>query len=348
MINDQLNELYSNPKYGLVGRDRFWPRVKEHLPHVTYRQMAEFLRSHPINQRHQRQKKAPVVRPIISKRVHERWQADLIEVPRQHFNKNYRYILTIIDHHSKYAWAYPSKDKQGRSIAALLSPLLMKHRPSILQTDNGSEFVNEHVQRLLERSGTKHLVSLPYKPRTNGAVERFNLTLKTMLSRYQVQNGTKVWINALPVVLKNYNSAIHSTTGASPEDVFKGARSGTPGIRRQAAAMVERAERIPIGSIVRIARTSRGLAKKGYDYWSKETYTVRTASRHKQPRYTLDGKPGIFYTHELQVVPNVIPVIEHRAPEIYPDRERILREVQQRPYEKRSSRTRRAPSRLNL
>ena len=44
----------------------------------------------------------------------DQWVADLIEVqPLAQYNKGIRYLLTVIDVLSKYAWVQPLKNKNG-------------------------------------------------------------------------------------------------------------------------------------------------------------------------------------------------------------------------------------------
>ena len=48
----------------------------------------------------------------------ETWSADLIDKSSlSKYNNNYKFILTVIDIFTKYAWAIPLKNKSGLSIA---------------------------------------------------------------------------------------------------------------------------------------------------------------------------------------------------------------------------------------
>ena len=50
--------------------------------------------------------------------IHHQWVADLVEVQRlAEHNGGTRYLLTVLDVLSKYAWVEPLKDKTGRSLA---------------------------------------------------------------------------------------------------------------------------------------------------------------------------------------------------------------------------------------
>ena len=56
-------------------------------------------------------------RSVIVFNKDEIWSADLVEMQAfSSFNKGFKYILTVIDVFSKYAWAVPIKDKSAASV----------------------------------------------------------------------------------------------------------------------------------------------------------------------------------------------------------------------------------------
>jgi hypothetical protein len=91
--------------------------------------------------------------------------------------------------------------------------------PAVVQADNGLEFRNHHFTELAARYGFKQVFSSSYSPQSNGCVERFNKTLKQLIRHRLVSSGTKKWIDVLPDLLANYNSAVHTSTGFSPDDI---------------------------------------------------------------------------------------------------------------------------------
>ncbi len=61
-------------------------------------------------------KKFPV-RSYRAKFKNQFWQADLNEmIPYKNENKNFKYILTVIDVFSRYAWALPLKNKTAGEV----------------------------------------------------------------------------------------------------------------------------------------------------------------------------------------------------------------------------------------
>ena len=52
------------------------------------------------------------------------------------WRRKFNYILTIIDHFSKYAWVYPLVSKHGELIRDKLSSIFIIGHFNILHTDN--------------------------------------------------------------------------------------------------------------------------------------------------------------------------------------------------------------------
>ena len=70
----------------------------------------------------------------------EQWQADLVDVQAlKKDNDGYRFLLTVIDVLSKYAWVVPLKDKTGKSLVDAFDTVFKKDArvPEHLQTDAG-------------------------------------------------------------------------------------------------------------------------------------------------------------------------------------------------------------------
>ena len=83
--------------------------------------------------------------------IDETWQADLVDMQLYaRENTGFKYLLTIIDVFSKFAWVVPSKSKTGEDITEAMKSVLVKGRaPKNLQVDQGSEFYNSKFKPLL-------------------------------------------------------------------------------------------------------------------------------------------------------------------------------------------------------
>ena len=76
----------------------------------------------------------------------ESWSIDLIDRSSlSKCNKHFNFILTIIDNHTKSAWAIPLEDKSGKSTTTALKNLVEKARrkPDKIWSDRGKAFYNK-------------------------------------------------------------------------------------------------------------------------------------------------------------------------------------------------------------
>ena len=97
-------------------------------------------------------------------------------------NRRMRYLLTHIEVLSKFAWVLALKSKRGMAVCVALRHLLENEptpRRSVkLQTDQGKEFYNQHVQHLVDEYNI-HYYFIRGEPKAAMA-EHFNHTLKEL------------------------------------------------------------------------------------------------------------------------------------------------------------------------
>ena len=83
------------------------------------------------------------------------------------------YLLVIIDAHSKWIEALPTKSTSSHVTIELLRSLFAQFGlPETIVSDNGSCFVSEEFQQFLKSNGIKQITSAPYHPSSNGLAER--------------------------------------------------------------------------------------------------------------------------------------------------------------------------------
>ena len=152
-------------------------------------------------------------RKVIVNHIDDIWSADLVEIP---LDQGYKYILTVIDVFSKYAWAIPLKNKQSLTVIDAFEKIIKDsgRTPIKLWTDAGSEFINKQFKKFL--IDTKIELYHTFNEGKAVVIERFNRTLKEkMWFRFTV-NGNKNWLNILPSLISEYNHSIHRTIKATP------------------------------------------------------------------------------------------------------------------------------------
>ena len=112
----------------------------------------------------------------------ECWSIDLIDRSSlSKYNKNYKFIFTIIDNHTKYAWAIPLKDKSGRSTTTAFENLIekTKRKPDKIWPDRGKEFYNKSFLDFLKQNEIQ--IYLNHSDLKAVFVERFNRTLLDLI-----------------------------------------------------------------------------------------------------------------------------------------------------------------------
>ena len=83
----------------------------------------------------------------------ERYQVDTVYLS-DYLVIDKRYILTMVDHLSKYGWIVVMSDKKAANVLRAIKLCLVTHgKPESFHTDNGSEFVNVNLKTYLEKSG---------------------------------------------------------------------------------------------------------------------------------------------------------------------------------------------------
>ena len=72
-------------------------------------------------------------------------------------NQGFKYVLVMVDHFTRFAWAVPMKSKSAAAtMAAFQSVTIPNGKPRILLSDNGSEFDNITFEQYCKAFGVKH------------------------------------------------------------------------------------------------------------------------------------------------------------------------------------------------
>ena len=128
-------------------------------------------------------KRSRIIKYIKSSSLYERYQADTVELDSRITEDNkYPYLLTIVDHFSKYGFAYPVKDKKAETIRDHIAQAFIIGDPSMLHTDNGKEFETNILSSWLENRGIRHVLGGKFHPQSQGAVESFIKTIQKFLN----------------------------------------------------------------------------------------------------------------------------------------------------------------------
>lgn len=120
------------------------------------------IKSDIVDEIHRRCLKKFVRRRVVAKSIDELWQCDLVEmIPYEKTNNGYKYILTIIDVFSRFAFSKALKDKKAQTVATAFEEIFVHDRrvPKLIQSDAGKEFYNKIFSSLMQKYEIKHFSS---------------------------------------------------------------------------------------------------------------------------------------------------------------------------------------------
>jgi transposase InsO family protein len=135
----------------------------------------------------------------------------------------YDYAHAIVDDHARLAYVELHADEKAATVTAFVERALAFFGAhgivaKRLMTDNSFSYVNNRsLRELLARHCIRHLTTEPYRPRTNGKVERFHQTMAREWAYGLGYRSHRQRNQALPHWLEHYNRRRpHSSLGGRP------------------------------------------------------------------------------------------------------------------------------------
>ncbi len=159
--------------------------------------------------------KLPLCEPQV---ITERFEKLAIDVvgPLPTTKRHYRYILTCIDLATSFPIAIPMRTYTAAETAqALLSIISCFGSPLAILSDQGANFLSTTLSLLYQKLNIARITTSPYRPQSNGTLERFHATLKAMLWK-SLHNQQQDWPTALDLVLYFARNTPHFRTGHTP------------------------------------------------------------------------------------------------------------------------------------
>jgi hypothetical protein len=136
--------------------------------------------------------------------------------------EGYKVLLVIIDVFTGFVWLKALKSNNAENVAVALWELFCTFGlPKILQSDNGSEFINEIIRSLVRIAGIDHRLIAPYNPRTDGKVERSIGTITSIIKK-MLHGNLEDWPLYVPFAQLAFNTKIASLTNSSPFSLMFG------------------------------------------------------------------------------------------------------------------------------
>jgi transposase InsO family protein len=191
----------------------------DRLDRPTGRVIRRYERERPGELVHVDVKKLGRIPPGGGHRVHG-WQPG----GRPKRQLGYDYVHSMVDDHSRLAYSEVLPDERGATCAAFLlraGEFFAAHGISRLErvmTDNAFAYRNSReFHAALGILGAKHRLVRPYRPQTNGKVERFNRILLEEWAYVRPYDGNQERVDLLQDWLHGYNyHRAHTSLGGLP------------------------------------------------------------------------------------------------------------------------------------
>uniref|UniRef100_A0A3B5QLU2 Gypsy retrotransposon integrase-like protein 1 n=1 Tax=Xiphophorus maculatus TaxID=8083 RepID=A0A3B5QLU2_XIPMA len=215
--HDESGHMGVRKTYDRILRNFFWPRLKKDIASYIKTCHTCQLTGKP-NQVIHRAPLYPI--PTIGKPF-EHLIIDCVG-PLPPSRLGAKYLLTVMCQSTRYPAAYPLHTLTAKSVVRALGQFIgIFGIPKVIQSDQGSNFSSHLFAQVLKQLHIQHNQSTAYHAQSQGALERFHQTLKSLLRAYCVQMKAD-WEDGLPWLLLAAREVTQESTGFSPNELVFG------------------------------------------------------------------------------------------------------------------------------
>ena len=186
---DVLNLAHNSPLAGHLGVNKTYRKVLTHFywPGLK-RDVVNYCKSCHACQVAGKPNQKPIAVPLKPiPAIDEPFSRVLIDCvgPLPKTRSGNQYLLTIMCMATRFPEAVPLRNlKAPTIIKALIRFFTFVGLPKSIQSDQGSNFMSGIFQQIMYQLGITQCKSSAYHPQSQGSIERFHQTLKTMMRIY--------------------------------------------------------------------------------------------------------------------------------------------------------------------
>ena len=145
--------------------------------------------------------------------------------PLPRTQKKNKYILFVFDYFTKWTEAYALPNIEAETVATVLVEQWISRYGTCGEIR--SNFESKLFKEMCSLLGMEKTRTTPFHPQGDGQVERFNATLKTILSKIIAVHNDD-WDVHLPYAMMAYRSSVHESTGETPNMLMFGRETELP------------------------------------------------------------------------------------------------------------------------
>ena len=231
MRRDIFTELHQNRTAGHFGRDRtveaikrrfYWPNIGETVQRwCTACDLCARCKPGPGLGRF----------PLKQIEVTRRFQVIALDIfgPLPISDNGMEYIVVIGDYFTKFIEAFALANHAALTVAdKLVTEIICRYGcPEQIHSDMGREFESNLFHEVCRLLGVNKTRTCPYRPQSDSIIERFNRTLKQMLTTF-CANNTKDWDDHLPYLMMASRASVHASTKCTPNLLMFGQEINCP------------------------------------------------------------------------------------------------------------------------
>lgn len=139
------------------------------------------------------------------------------------------YILIIQEYFTKWTEAFAIADERAETVANIVATewVCRYGMPHSLHSDQGRNFESAVFKEMCHLFGIEKTHTTPFRPQSDGQVERFNATLQKILAS-TAEHCHWDWDLMIPYAVMAYRATKHSATGFTPNFMMFGREISEP------------------------------------------------------------------------------------------------------------------------
>jgi len=219
-MEEIIRRYYYDPKTGFISSNALHKKLRKDGHNISLKKVRDFIKKQETAQIHTTPKRTKG--RYIDAQPYS-FQMDLLFYDKfKTINRGFGVFLVLIEITSRKAFVYPLKSKTAEQVKEALEKFFKKQKEvKYIYTDNGKEFLNSKVQKILsDNIENTHFILQDDNHRSLGIINRFMRTLRERIEKWITANKTKKFIDVLDDLVNNYNNT-ENISGWTPNKAHK-------------------------------------------------------------------------------------------------------------------------------